>query len=124
MASSLPFVQALMAIGYRAIPLSGGQDQKVVDIAIQRTLAALRSRDADVVLASHDRDFVAGLQPLIDGRRVGLVGFEEFLSGGLRDLRARGVEFFDLESKVGAFNEKLPRVRIIPIDQFDPNDFL
>lgn len=120
----LPFVQALMAIGYRAIPLSGGQDQKVVDIAIQRTLAALRSRDADVVLASHDRDFVAGLQPLIDGRRVGLVGFEEFLSGGLRDLRARGVEFFDLESKVGAFNEKLPRVRIIPIDQFDPNDFL
>nr|NLI50022.1 NYN domain-containing protein [Propionibacterium sp.] len=119
-----PFVQALMAIGYRPIPLSGAPDQKVVDIAIQRTLGALRSRAADVVLASHDRDFVAALEPLLDGRRVGLVGFEEFLSGGLRDLRDRGVQFFDLESTVGAFNERLPRVRIIPIDEFDPEDFL
>lgn len=120
----LTFVQALTAIGYRAIPLSGGADQKVVDIAIQRTLAALRSRDADVVLASHDRDFVAALEPLIDGRRVGLVGFEEFMSGALRDLRERGVQFFDLEWTVRAFNDRLPRVRIIPIDEFDPDDFL
>ncbi|WP_278258020.1 hypothetical protein [Nocardioides convexus] len=35
----MSFVQALMAIGYRPIPLSGGPGQKVVDIAIQRTLA-------------------------------------------------------------------------------------
>lgn len=119
-----PFVQALMALGYRPIPLSGAPDQKVVDIAIQRTLVALRSRAADVVLASHDRDFVADLEPLIDGRRVGLVGFEEFMSGSLRDLRERGVQFFDLEWNVGAFNERLPRVRIIPIDEFNPEDFL
>ena len=120
----LPFVQALTAIGYRIIPLSGAPDQKVVDIAIQRTLAALRGRDADVVLASHDRDFLTDLEALIDGRRVGLVGFEEFLSAGLRDLRARGVQFFDLETTVGAFNERLPRLRIIPIDEFDPADYL
>ena len=120
----LTFVQALTAIGYRAIPLSGGPDQKVVDIAIQRTLGALRSRDADVVLASHDRDFVADLELLIDGRRVGLVGFEEFMSTGLRELRDRGVQFFDLESSIGAFNERLPRIRVISIDEFDPNDFL
>jgi uncharacterized protein len=120
----LTFVQALTAIGFRVIPLSGGPDQKVVDIAIQRTLAALRSRPADVVLASHDRDFVADLENLIDGRRVGLVGFEEFVSGGLRELVGRGVQFFDLELKIGAFNERLPRVRVIPIDEFDPNDFL
>jgi len=119
-----PFVQALMAIGYRPIPLSGAPDQKVVDIAIQRTLGALRFRDADVVLASHDRDFVADLEPLIDGRRVGLVGFEEFMSAGLRELLERGVEFFDLESHVRAFNERLPRVRVIPIDEFNPDDFL
>src|SRR3954447_6990449 len=32
------FVQALMALDYRPIPLSGRPDQKVVDIAIERTL--------------------------------------------------------------------------------------
>lgn len=120
----LTFVQALTAIGFRVIPLSGDPDQKVVDIAIQRTLAALQSRSADVVLASHDRDFLADLENLIDGRRVGLVGFEEFMSAGLRELLSRGVQFFDLELKIGAFNERLPRVRVIPIDQFDPDDFL
>jgi len=120
----LPFIQALTAIGYRPIPLSGAADQKVVDIAIQRTLVALRSRDADVVLGSHDRDFHTDLEALIDGRRVGLVGFEEFMSGSLRDLRARGVQFFDLETHVGAFNERLPRLRIIPIDEFNPDDYL
>lgn len=118
------FVQALLSIGYRPIPLSGGPDEKVVDIAISRTLEALKDRDADVVLASHDRDFVETLTPLVDGRRVGIVGFEEFLSGSLRELFERGVEFFDLEDHVEAFNERLPRLRIIPIDQFDPNEFL
>src|SRR5680860_1013441 len=34
------FVQAILAIGYRPIPLQG--DGKVVDIAIQRTLEALQ----------------------------------------------------------------------------------
>ena len=74
------------------------------------------------MLASHDRDFVETLTPLVDGRRVGIVGFEEFLSGSLRELFERGVEFFDLEYHVEAFNERLPRLRIIPIDQFDPFD--
>lgn len=120
----LSFIQALNAIGYRPIPLSGAADQKVVDIAIQRTLQALADRDADVVLASHDRDFLDDLEPLVGTRRVGLVGFEELMSSGLRDLCDRGVELFDLEYHVGAFNERLPRLRIIPIDEFDPADFL
>jgi uncharacterized protein len=55
-----PFVQAIMAIGYRPIPLQG--DGKVVDIAIQRTLDAIRDRDADVVLGSHDGDFLPQLE--------------------------------------------------------------
>ncbi len=37
----MPFVQALLAIGYRPIPLSGDLGQKVVDIAIQKTLDEL-----------------------------------------------------------------------------------
>ncbi len=54
------FVQALLAMDYRPVPLSGWSDEKVVDIGIQRTLTALLERDdADVVLASHDADFAA-----------------------------------------------------------------
>ena len=30
----------------------------------------------------------------------------------------------DLEYDVGAFNTRLPRVRVIPIDEFDPLEFL
>src|SRR6186997_2274923 len=50
------FVQALLAIGFTPIPLSG--EGKIVDIAIQRTAEALMDREADVVLVSHDGDFV------------------------------------------------------------------
>jgi hypothetical protein len=39
----MPFVQALTSMGFRAVPLSGRPDEKVVDIAIQRTLTELAS---------------------------------------------------------------------------------
>lgn len=118
------FVQALLAIGYRPIPLSGGPGEKVVDIAIQRTLAELRHRDADVMVVSNDGDFVEPVADLLDGRRVGVVGFAEFRNQGFLELAGRGLEFFDLEHDIRSFNTQLPRVRIIPIDEFDPADFL
>ncbi|QNN53532.1 NYN domain-containing protein [Nocardioides mesophilus] len=120
----MPFVQALLAIGYRPIPLSGAAGEKVVDIAIQRTLAELRRRDADVMLVSNDGDFVDQVGDLLDGRRVGLVGFVEFRNSAFAQLAERGLATFDLEYDVLAFNERLPRVRIIPIDDFDPAQFL
>ena len=122
-AGDLPatFVQAVMAIGYRPIPLQG--EGKVVDIAIQRTLDAVRDRDADVVLASHDGDFLPQLTALADGRRrLGLIGFQEFVNAGFREVPQ--LELMDLEYDVGAFNTRLPRVRVIPIDEFDPLEFL
>jgi uncharacterized protein len=124
--SELPmsFVQALLAIGYRPIPLSGGPGEKVVDIAIQRTLVELRGREADVMLVSNDGDFAEQTSDLLDGRRVGLVGFGEFRSSAFAELAHRGLESFDLEYDVAAFNSQLPRVRIIPIDEFDPAQFL
>lgn len=124
--SELPmsFVQALLAIGYRPIPLSGGPNEKVVDIAIQRTLVELKNRDSDVVLVSNDGDFVEQVSDVLDGRRVGLVGFTEFRNSAFTQLAQRGLEIFDLEYDVHAFNERLPRVRIIPIDEFDPTQFL
>lgn len=35
-----------------------------------------------------------------------------------------GLEQFDLEDDAAAFEVVLPRVRVIPIDQFDPARFL
>jgi putative heme uptake system protein len=120
----MSFVQALLALGYRPIPLSGGAHDKVVDIAIQRTLTELTGRSADVILISNDGDFAPQVEELLDGRRVGVAGFIEFRNSAFGEMRERGVEFFDLEYDVHAFRERLPRVRIIPIDEFDPVDFL
>lgn len=119
------FVQALLAMGYRPIPVSGSADEKVVDIAVERTLDALRDRPGNVLLASHDADFASALARLVDGeRRVGVLAFREFVSNSFKDLEASGVEIFDLESDAKAFNVILPRVRIIPIAEFDPAMFL
>ena len=118
------FIQALLAMEYRPVPLSGRPHEKVVDIAIQRTIDALADRAADVMLVSHDSDFVPQLGKLCDGRKVGLVGFLEFRSKAFVELESRGLEFFDLEYDVDAFTARLPRVRVIPIDEFDPFEFL
>jgi putative heme uptake system protein len=115
-----PFVQALDAIGYRPVLLSGPADVKVVDVAIQKTLDALLELDGDVVLASHDGDFAPHVGRLLEdggGRRVGILGFRELVSLQLQEL---GIELFDLEDEVGAFTVALPRVRVIPIEAFDP----
>jgi uncharacterized protein len=118
------FIQALTAIGFRPVPLSGDPHVKVVDVAIQRTLEALTRRSDDVMLASNDGDFLPQLDALVGTRRTGLLAFREFRNSGFTALVERGLEFFDLEYDVGAFTEKLPRLRIIPIDEFDPADFL
>jgi putative heme uptake system protein len=120
----MSFVQALAAMGFRPVLLSGPAEVKVVDLAIQKTLGALLERGAgDVLLASHDGDFAVALHSLLvagGDRRVGLIGFRELVSGALSDLTAEGLEVFDLEDDVGAFTVSLPRVRIIPIERFDP----
>lgn len=120
----MPFIQALMAMGYTPVPLSGPADVKVVDVGIARTLTALAERHGDVVLASHDADFVPQVSPLLDDRRVALLAFREFVSGQYADLVAAGLTVFDLEDDAGSFNRRLPRLRIIPVDEFDPADFL
>lgn len=123
--SGLPmsFVQALKAIGYVPVPLSGSAEDKIVDIAIQRTLRELAKRDDDVMLVSHDGDFLEDLTALIDGeRRVGVIAFTEFRNSGFSG--QQGLETYDLEYDVRAFNAPLPRIRIIPIEEFDPAQFL
>jgi uncharacterized protein len=121
----MPFVSALLAMQYRPIPLSGDAGQKVVDIAVQRTLEAIGDLPGDVLLASHDGDFLPQVEALLGGdRRVGLLGFREFVNLKFAELTEKGLEVFDLEDDVRCFTGVLPRVRIIPIDEFDPIRFL
>ena len=126
------FVQALMAMEYRPLPLAGSGDpeEKVVDIGIQRTLEAIASRvesgqDAHILLGSHDGDYIPQVERLLDaGAYVGVLCFHEFLNAQLAGLEAHGLVVHDLEEDVNAFTSPLPRVRIIPLDEFDPLKFL
>jgi len=113
----------VVALDYTPIPLAGESHEKVVDIGIQRTLDALLGHeDADVLLVSHDADFAPHIERLdTHDRRVGVIAFPEFTSGQFTSL---GVTVYDLEADVHAFNTTLPRVRIIPLDEFDPEAFL
>ncbi len=117
----MPFVQALLAMNYRPIPLSGTAQEKVVDMGIQAMLEAIGEGDGDVLLASHDGDFIPQIEALLDrGHRVGLLCFREFVNAQMAALEEKGLRFYDLEDNVGAFNTILPRVRIIPIHEFNP----
>lgn len=118
------FVQALLAMEFHPIPLSSDGDEKVVDVGIQRTLEAIGQQErGDVILASHDGDFVPQVEALLrQGRRVAVLCFREFLSAQLAELD--GIEIYDLESDVEAFNAALPRVRIIELEAFDPTRYL
>ncbi|MBA2638674.1 MAG: NYN domain-containing protein [Nocardioidaceae bacterium] len=119
------FVQALLAMDFRPLPLSGDITEKVVDIGVQRTLDAIAARRGNVMLLTHDADFVPQLSALLgDGRRVAVVGFPEFVSTRIKALTHDGLEIVDVEAEVGAFNVPLPRVRIIPIEDFDPAAYL
>lgn len=121
----MSFVQAISAIGYRPVPLSGPSGDKIVDRAILRTLDAIRRRpDDDVFLVSNDGDFLNAVEILLRDRRVGIIGFQEFCNQGYTALTSDGLEFYDLEGDVDAFNVTLPRLRVIPIEAFDPELFL
>jgi uncharacterized protein len=121
----MPFLQALTAMGLRPVLLSGPPGVKVVDVGIQRTLGAIAGRAGDVMLGSHDVDFLPQVEALLaGGRRVGLLAFREFVSSRYAALVDAGLQIFDLEDDAGAFNKVLPRLRIIDIDLFDPAAFL
>lgn len=121
----MPFISALLALDYKPIPLAGGPGEKAVDIGIQRTLEVLVGRPGDVLLASHDGDFLPQMTSLLtEGRRVGLLGFREFVNSRFAELTASGLSMFDLEDDVHCFKSVLPRVRIIPLESFDPTRYL
>ncbi len=121
----MPFIQALTAIGLRPVPLSGPPGMKVVDVGIQRMLEAISGREADVVLGSHDGDFLPQIQALLGAqRKVALLGFAEYVNSRYAELAELGLTVLDLELDAQAFTKMLPRVRILDIEDFDPAAFL
>ncbi len=119
----MPFVQALKAMDYIVVPLSGAPDEKVVDIAIQRTLQSLVARGPTSCSSATTATSCRTSPPSSTGdRRVGVAAFSEFRNAGFAALT--GVEKFDLEYDAHVFDAPLPRIRVIPIDEFDPNTFL
>lgn len=120
------FVAALRGFDYQVVPLSGPPRVKVVDVGIQRTLDAILDQGfGDVVLATHDIDFVDQLRALLhDDRKVSVLCFRELLSSGLHELEEEGLRIVDLEDDFEAFNAPLPRLRIIDLDAFDPVRYL
>jgi uncharacterized protein len=119
------FVQALLSLGLRPMLLAGPPGVKVVDVGIMRTLEAIARRPGDVILGSHDIDFYPQIEALLGpGRNVGLLAFREFVNARYEDLQALGLQFLDLEDDAKCFNRALPRVRIIDIDDFDPEAYL
>ncbi|SDU78915.1 uncharacterized protein SAMN04489737_0668 [Arcanobacterium phocae] len=126
--TAAPFIQALLAIGWQPIQLtSQDPERKVVDEGIQRTLEAiLKERpEADVVVGTHDVDYLPQLEALLDaGHRVAIICFREFLAVPLAELEDRGLVIHDLELDVQAFNIPLNRTHPVDIDEFDPYPYL
>ena len=123
----MAFVQALVAMGYTPVPLSStNPEDKVVDIGIQRTLDAILDQgEGDVILGTHDIDFLPQVQDLLsDERRVGIMCFREFLSIAFNDFVEQGIEIIDMEYDMHAFQVPLPRLHIIPLEEFDPTEIL
>ncbi len=126
---SQPFADYLRGIGYRVVAVKSDKpEEKVVDSAIKRTLEAIAKHpEGNVILVSHDSDFIGEVSALHDGRRrLALLGFTEHMSRKWDPLRESvGLEFLDLEWDAKSIPHRLPgRYRIIPIEEFDPEDFL
>ena len=117
------FVQALLAMDYRADPAVGARRRE----GRRHRHPADPGRAARAATTTCCWSATTATSPRTSqrlrraGRRVGVIALREYASN---QLTADGVEIFDLEDDVAAFNVRLPRVRIIPLGEFDPEGFL
>lgn len=125
------FAGYLRSIGFEAVLLQREprleephRQRSVVDEAICKNLAAVRDRQVDVLVVSHDGDFYDDLEVLRESdpeRRVGVVGFVELMNARYS---TQWIERIDLEREVRAFDYRLPSrsapVTITRVDDYDP----
>ena len=121
----MSFVQALLSMGYRPVPLAGAPTRRSSTSRSSAPWPRIADRDDDVLLVSNDGDFVEGFEACSTAAAGSA-------SSGSREFRNH--EF--TRSSGAAWSRSTwsttsrrsprgsPRVRIIPIDEFDPLDFL
>lgn len=118
------FVQALIGASYMPVLLKG--PGKVVDDGINKTLKALADKprkNKAVCLISHDADFSEGMNSLHENYDLSILAFQEFVSGEL--LKIPDLKIIDLETEVKAFDcSALPRLRVVDIEEFNPDAYL
>ena len=113
----------LESIGYRVYMFLPTEGVKVVDDAISETLRALAKREGNVVLVTHDGDFVDQLEamhlsPVGKERKSEVIGFREMMNG--RYLSSTRIGVLDLEEDLEAFVHPVPNRRTaIAISDFD-----
>lgn len=126
------FAGYLRSIGFEAVllqreprPEEPHHQRSVVDEAICKNLAAVRDRQVDVLVVSHDGDFYDDLEVLHESdpeRWVGVVGFVELMNARYS---TQWIERIDLEREVRVFDYRLPNrstpVTITRVDDYDPS---
>ena len=118
----MTFVQALLAMDYRPVPLSGRPTRRSSTSASSARWTCWSTATRTSSCCSHDADFAPQMEALLGGeRRVGVIGLREYASFQYSNL---GIQIHDLEDDVQAFKVPLPRVKVIPLDAFDPAYFL
>lgn len=125
---SLPtsFISALSSIGWTPVPVTGSIDQKIVDVAILKTLAAIHAFPArkTIVLFSHDKDFLPALVKAHgDGHKVAAVGFRPYFPNAFEAVP--GIQRFDMRDDIGAFNVPLTYMTdAYDVNTLNPETFL
>ena len=123
-----PFLETLRQYDIKPWLLTREENHQVVDEAINKVLARIRERDdkSNILLLSHDSDYVNELKKIraMDSERViAILGFPEYMSNDFDEVE--GLQKYDLEHDVtDGFTYGLPRIRVITIDAFEPDDVL
>lgn len=123
-----PFIETLKQCGIKPWLLTREGNRQVVDEAINKVLARMRERgdESNILLLSHDSDYVNELKKIreMDSERViAILGFPEYMSNDFDEVE--GLRKYDLEHDVtDGFIHDLPRIRVITIDAFEPDDVL
>ena len=122
----MAFVQALLAIGFQPVPAVVGATRTS---RWSTSASSAPSRRSPTGPATCCWPATTGTSPRSSARwwaRAGSACWPSpsSISSALRALTDRGLEVFDLEHDVHAFTVRLPRVRIIPLEEFDPTAYL
>ena len=118
------FVGILPDLDFEPVVVNPQPGVPVVDRAIQAMLRCIPPH-ADLILITHDADFIEALEPLVAAdRRVAIIGFAGQVSHVYREHGE--IEIYDIVLDVAAFDVPPPRETkaAVDLDDFDPGEFM